>query len=406
MDVVTLGMARANAARSFVRGVEIVNPRGLDRARARFGGVLGESFVCTVIGDSIAQGVGSDNLPDLNGKTWYQYVNDAWPVQVARRLNARVGTKNALGFTGAISNWDVSTTSGSPTRVNGVGPMGGYTSFGSGGGRQLTADTTTVTFPGSKLGAFTALDVWYFGSAANVTSPNRPSVLIDGVEVQTSTSANASNFLNASTFTGLSDAAHDVVIRGTSGRNVWLAGITVRYANGVVVNRIAQAGAVVGNHVGQSGLTASGSTLSSDEQARIVASTTMPLTTAGGSDLVIISLGTNDQTSQVPLATYSAQLQTLITSAVSGKASVLLLGEPPAYTLGSPLTEQQYRDEMRNLALANTHCAFVDTRQLFGTNAQGLALGMFPASTVHPSYRGHGAIASLVAYLIEQPMVR
>ncbi|AWZ25636.1 hypothetical protein CEJ39_16970 [Rhodococcus pyridinivorans] len=135
-------------------------------------------------------------------------------------------------------------------------------------------------------------------------------------------------------------------------------------------------------------------------KTRLLQSTIMP----GITDLLIVALGTNDQSQQVPLAEYRARLQDMIDTQVGGSGCVLLLGEPPASAPTGTLTEQNYRDTMKALAQDNTHVAFTDMRDLYGPHAEAFGMGLYPTNaTVHPSAKGAGVMANAVAELLLLP---
>lgn len=366
------------------RSLILTNDAGLSRwVTARNSG----NAVITCVGDSITWGVGSDGN---SGETFpidtaqqALYRANSWPAQLRAKLAANYGFTAAENFIGLQPGWGFPFTPSGVTASGTTGPFGQFASSGRGG--YAMPNGTSITLDAASMGSWTTIDVYYWGTDSGISSACAPSVSIDGVAQTIPTGVRAGS-LNVMTFT-VASGTHAVVLsctQPTLTSYVW--GVNVRNGSGITVNRIASPGAAAKDLAGTSVAPA---------RTRVLQSTVMP----GTSNLLILSLGTNDQSQQIALADYTAKLQEVIDLQVNGGGCVLLLGEPPAAGPTGTLTESDYRNAMKSLAVG--HVAYCDVRDLFGTHAQGYALGYYPtASTVHPSSKGAGVIASALASVL------
>jgi lysophospholipase L1-like esterase len=373
---------------------ETVNLAGLRRWGAARADALFRPVVITCLTDSIGWGVGSDGVATETSGPYDPaqqalYRAQAWPVQLRRMLAQRMGQPWADDFVGVTSGWSQATRSGTTNSAS-IGPFGGYT-IGGAGGHVLAGTAATVTIPAANVRPFTDLDIFYWGADSGVSNQTEPTVSVDGVTVHTSSAAANPGDLLKLTLTGLSDAAHEVILRGVAGgRSVYLSHVVTRRSTGFVVNRVGRPGANTTD--------ATGGSQTGTSKTRVLKAN------RSDADLLIISLGANDQPQQVPLATFSANLQAQIDVQVAAGGCVLLLGAPPLAAPSAGISEQAYRDAMSDLAEANTHVAFADIRSVFGTYSDAYALGLYPTNTtVHPSRRGAGVIAQPVLDLLMLP---
>lgn len=362
------------------------NGAALKGARMAFAESRYRPFTITVVGDSITWGVGSDGNPEqitpLDATQQAAYRQFAWPVQVAANLNASLNLTSTEGWVGASNGWSYSTVTGTAGLSDSLGPFGGFAA-GGGGGRSIAGTANSVNYPKDRTRAFTEVDVWYFGTGLGANNPTDPTVEIDGVVSHTSTATVAAGGLMKVTVTGLTDVPHDITVKGAAGgRTVFHPGVTLRRGNGVVVNRIGRPGATA--------LHATGSAQTGNARSRVIQSAVMPGTT----DLLVVALGTNDESQQVPVADFQTRVQELVNNA--GSASVLLLGGPPSRFNGA-IPASAYRDVMKGISGA----AFLDVQDVFGPRAEAESLGLFASpTTVHPSRRGAAVIAKAVTDLL------
>ena len=375
-------------------GLAVTNLAGLSRWADARGNALVRPVTITVLGDSISWGVGSDDTNAVTDKATFR--ERAWPVQLRKRLNAAFGAVDGASWFGLASVFDAGATISGASPSTSQGPFG---TLSGGGYAILNGNTITLPAASSGLGKFTEIDVWHWGAASGINTPAAPLVTIDGT-ARTAPSGQAAGNLLKSTVTGLGDTTHDVVLGisaadATAPRLVSTFAVTVRRdSKGFVVNRIAVPGAET-KHVGGAFSGFSGTQVTRNLDAAIM---------RGYTDLLIVALGTNDQGSQVPLATYQANLQAIIDAQVAAGGCVLLLGEPPRPVPTGALTEDAYRAVMKTLAQAGTHVAYTDARDLYGDRSTLLSRGLIPVDgTVHPSAKGHGLLANAVTELLTLP---
>lgn len=374
---------------TFARGLDVTNLAGLTRWQEARGNALVRPVTITALGDSITYGVGSDDNPSTTPIA--TVLELSWGVQLRKRLNAAWGTTDCAGWIAVASPFGrAGLTNSGASASSSTGPLGSM----SGGGVTLSTGDSLTFAVGSSLGVFTELDIWMWGSTSGVSSPGIPNVSVDSVSKIVASTGLTGNLVR-STVTGLAATTHEVVITPGAASS-YIFAVTARHSKGFVYNRIAISGSTsqdIGGDYGGSPLTGTAITRNIDSGVM-----------KGFSDLLILAMGTNDQGNQVPLATYSANLQRAIDSAVAGGGCVLLWGGPPDSTPGTPIPEDDYREVMRSLALTNEHVAYTDMRDLFGDVSTAYTRGLFPsATTVHPSAKGHGLIANAVFELLNIP---
>ncbi|NKT77241.1 hypothetical protein GS882_03265 [Rhodococcus hoagii] len=383
------GVQRAHVAidRASIGSLRVTNLEGLQRWADARGNALIRPVSISALGDSITWGVGSDDTANTTDEDVMR--QRSWCVQLRKRLNLTWGAQDANGWMGLRPAFASGALTSGATASASIGPYGSF----SGGGVSITPGGTVSWPTSSKLGAFTEIDVWYWGSDAAVTTPREPLVTIDGTARNSPTADSATGSLRKVTVTGLADTAHEVVL-STAGGTCYLFGVTVRRSpSGFVVNRVAKSGATTNDICG----TQTGAARTRNIDAALL-----------DSDLLILALGTNDQGSQVALDKYKANLQEVIDRQVARGGCVLLIGEPPRAVPTGEITENQYRDAMRSLAGgSNPHVAYTDWRDFFGDGAEAFHRGLFPTyNTVHPSAKGHGVIANAMYELLTLPSCR
>lgn len=376
--------ALVSAGINSLAGLRVTNLAGLRRWGDARGAALVRPVSISTLGDSVSWGVGSDDTANTTNEDVMR--ERAWCVQLRKRLNRAWGTPDAHGWMGlrpAFASGEV--TSGA-TASSSIGPYGSF----SGGGVSITSGGT-VTWPAatSKLGAFTEIDVWYWGSEAGVTGPREPLVTVDGTAKNAPAASSVAGNLNKVTVTGLTDATHEVVL-STAGGTCYLFGVTVRRGStGFTMNRVAKSGAKTTDIFGSQ----TGAAKARNIDAALL-----------DSSLLIVALGANDQSGQVPLETYKSTIQDVIDRQVARGGCVLLAGEPPRAVTTGEIGEPEYRTAMRSLAGgANKHVAYVDWADFMGTGVEAYQRGLFPDyNTVHPSAKGHGVIADAMFELLSR----
>lgn len=366
----------------------VTNPSGLSRWVAARNS---RAAVITCLGDSITWGVGSDGN---SGETFpYNlaqqavYRTNSWPAHLRTKLSGAFGFTPAQNFIGFQPGWGFPFTISGASASATTGPFGQFATSSRGG--YAVPNGASITLDAATMGSWTTIDVYYWGTGSGVSSPCAPSVTIDSVP-QTIPLGVQAGVLNVMTFT-VSSGQHAVVLTGTQPTlTSYIWAVNVRNGDsGIVVNRLAAPGATANDLAGASAAAI---------RDRVLRSSIMP----GITDVLILSLGTNDQAAQVPIVDYKADLQEVIDMQVAGGGCVLLLGEPAAAAPVGVLTETDYRDAMQDLAELNQHVAYCDIRQAFGTHAEGFARGFYASeSTVHPSNAGAEYMALAVAQVLQ-----
>jgi lysophospholipase L1-like esterase len=138
---------------------------------------------------------------------------------------------------------------------------------------------------------------------------------------------------------------------------------------------------------------------------------------AGGPGLLIVSFGGNDQNFQpggnaggssaqngVTLALYTAWMQQIVSQAVADGWAVLISYNPVGYGLPTIAggMDSDYRAAAKSIAAQTDHCAYVGHDEVFGSNAQGIALGLQYASSVHPKRIGYGVMARAIKHVLDR----
>lgn len=348
----------------------------------------------TLLADSIGWGVGVDGQASSStgarGAQQDKYRENAYPYQLSDKLNRRYGTQSSLGFVGPdysdrVSTWAAGGVAGVGNATlapfgAGVGPFGNQAGTNKGGaimqfGGKISWGSDVLTRP------FTELDLFVFGDTAG---PATPTIRVDGVQVYAGVAITdpVADAWKKVTVTGLTDATHTVEIENTvtGGKSVYGAHLVTRRKNGVVVNRIASSGATSTDAV---------------PSARAITVSVMKNAT----DLLIIGFSTNDQIQQVPIATYKANLQSLIDAAT---CPVLLVSGPPVAAPAGALKPADYNNAMLDLVAANSaKVAYAPLGDAMGKYADARDRGMFATnSTVHPSWFGADVISDYLLFVL------
>jgi hypothetical protein len=181
--------------------------------------------------------------------------------------------------------------------------------------------------------------------------------------------------------TGLSSGDHTLVItKNNDGKEIWMIGhCEIKGTKGARVNLVGRWGTVVADS------TPDGCLISE-----------VDIWTPA---LTIIAFTANDYGNQTALATYQANLQTLIDRAkLYGDVLLTTIGLH-SDTVGS-IPQQSYFDTVKSLAIKN-NCAYVDISGRWGGNTNVGTTGLL-SDTVHPNAYGHQDIASAILKIIDE----
>lgn len=373
---------------------------GLRRWRAALGDALFAQVPIVCVGDSITAGQGGDNT-----LTVFSNIPDnsqGWAGQLRALLAAQTGSAPGEGFVfpddsrvtyagGTFNNnWPCTPLRHGPRLLHGSG------------------NTMALTVPAgvTALGVIQANQTQAFNSSgtnlADVSAlyAQAGSVTVSATSITTLTNTGRAIETDIAVQPG-----DTITISAPATAQSYVAGFNFKNANpGVLVHRVGQPGYVSGDLLG--GQT-SGTLLQSASASNQQIAARACYDWAGTQGLVIVSFGTNDQFNQagagsasqngVTLPLYTAWMEQFMAQAVADGWCCLVLGEPRnpnAYTGGA--SEDQYWAAMKAYALATDHVAFLDTGELWGSNAAATALNLGASNTVHPNRRGHGDIARMV----------
>lgn len=405
--------ARAQASQ-LGQGAILTSPWGLRRFRAALGEALYAPVQIGCWGDSITEGVGTENAGNVVSNVVAD--RDGWPGQLRVLLAQRFGTLAGSAICPYYSGTDSRVVrSGAPTSDSTVGAM-------KQGGRLKTTDAFEFTTP-----ACTAVDILYYaGGASDGILTGGFSYQIDGGTVTTglATGVSASPGYKVLTVSGLSNTAHVVRLVGLHASNVQhISGIRYHNGQGVVVSRWARAGWTLLDALGI-GETARNNACVGNayNQSRVAA-----MWGAYGEHLTIIALGQNDGTLQnvamnggatyPTVDVYEGYLRQAVAQVASYGGCTLLLNTalPPSGGVTVPAGGQSYyayHDAARRIARDTDHVAHLSMADRWGRNGDASnnetgPLGMLSGSTsVHPSRRGYGDMAgALLQTLLRHDLV-
>ena len=124
---------------------------------------------------------------------------------------------------------------------------------------------------------------------------------------------------------------------------------------------------------------------------------------AYGADLTIINLGINDSrtTNNVPVATYKANIATLIEWGQEHGDVLLATFVPSATTFADPTLQASYWTALRELS-ESYNVGLVDLASRLGAADEQYALGLINSDKVHPTNLGYADIAGAVAAALIQ----
>ncbi|WP_027480509.1 SGNH/GDSL hydrolase family protein [Deinococcus pimensis] len=337
------------------------------------GGASTKYSVC-VVGDSITEGA-------IAGTTTADYRDKGFVGRLRAYLAARYEDVGQ-GFIAAYYPFDYPQWS-----YTGTG-WGFHASFGVGGRSRFTStanDAASVTFTGTGC----VISFIRGGVTGNVR------VTIDGTvyaTVDTYTSGAVDNYWNY-TVSGLSDGPHTLTLTnlgtstagGAAGNSLYFNGLTpVRGARGVIVHNIGSSGAKA-------------STLTPEAYLQAELQQFAPT-------LTIIALTANDYTQQTAIATYTAELTTLVNRAKTYGDVLLVANGARSVITGQTIPQASYVAAMRAVADA-TGVAFVSLVDRWGGGPNAVTLGYLNADGLHPNVKGHADQANaLAAILLDVPV--
>lgn len=259
----------------------------------------------------------------------------------------------------------------------GIGSVG----FGGASMANLVNTNTMVFTPGSTQGTYDTFDVWYLCSSGF------------GAFNMTATGNATPVAINEATCTGIGStgANHSTVTAGSSGTGNALT-ITPTNSTGVYIFSIRPFLSTAAHSVSIDNVSVFGSQ-TSDWIATGQWTTAALLTAYCATNCgVLVDLGINDAAAGVTVATYTANIQTIITNIKAAGADAILIAPPPQQsgTVNSLLS--QYVTALYSLAASNK-VPLIDIFYGFGSNFNS----PFMFNGNHPNDQGYWQWASIVS---------
>lgn len=237
----------------------------------------------------------------------------------------------------------------------------------------FTASTTTNALAFTPVSSFDTIDIYWGRSATGGSF----TVNVDGgATLQTINTIGAAAQMKT-TITGVTAGTHTINIQQSAGGSVYVLGAAVRTSTAPSVEMYGcGAASGVAEDYGSTGALFNLASL-----ANIAP------------DLTLVNLTINDIINQgFPIATYTADIQLIITQAKLSGDCLLMIGNPTSsanFTNGKQLP---YYNAVYALAATNG-LAVVDISMRWGSYAKANALGLY-GDTIHPNGLGYSDIAA------------
>lgn len=356
---------------------------GKNVALARWHQALGQReyqrAISLRIGTSLTEGANATSAE----RRWTARLRDTYR---AMRGTAQNGTRGGAGY---IPAWFRGTTMGNPFSAT-SGTVNNFSSSGLGMRTSLLSAgaSRTYTFTG------TSCDVLY----ARQSGHGQMSVTIDGTLAGTfnCSVSGATTSGNRWSSPALTDGAHTVVLAVASG--------SFASYNGLIFYRGDEASGVHTYEGARFGAVSADWTSNSHLMWQDM--------TAVGPHLVSFDIGANDYQAQVDIATFTANVQTVIANVraacAATRPSVELIAFHRRGDVASPaIPWSSYVNALRNIAAADTGgpagatgVAFLDLSSILpepGSAGAGDGLGLIASDRVHYTDAGSAVVAELIA---------
>jgi lysophospholipase L1-like esterase len=344
--------------------------------------VQNSSVLIQCAGDSITYGLYSDGSSTPSDTNQAPY---AMPAQLSKFMNSRIG----MTATFSINADDDRNTFVGASQVQSVG-LGGFC-------RQIT-NTQTITI---NLPACTTIEVIYYESNGTSGTPTSGSCSYNwGGGTVTGNITYAATFDTYKKATiAVTGTAQTLVLTGTTANPVYVAQVNCYTTGGVVVGRNGRGGWTTSDFLG------TGGNFSTDVagQARVLKGFGQ-----GSTALNIVMLGFNDcalQATAGQLTTTTLYKSNLLQIANRDTTiPLLLVSEPDGPNSDASLTEK-YRDywaAARSLATIGSNIAHMSIGDFWGNYTTANANGYNAGSSVHPSRKGYGSIANMLATVLSR----
>lgn len=243
---------------------------------------------------------------------------------------------------------------------------------------QASVSGAVATFtPAAGDPAGTSVDVWFLTGSGAVT------ISIDGGAAVAFTPPAGAAGPTVRTFTGLANTTHTVTVTTTTTTATYFCGVRTYGNNGVEVTNAGLAGSQTSNWLNAA----------SYNPRNLVPGVITP-------DIVFLCLLQNDAAAAVSLATYRANINTLITQ-YQGLGATVVVALPPACSTGTVATAtwKGYADALYDAAAAY-NCPVLDVNDRVGAYAAGNPNGIYNIDGVHLTPAGNALWASQAAELL------
>ena len=331
-----------------------------------------------VISDSTSTGAGagsggSTNTNNAYSKSWVTQLSKLLSVYVPTNDNSFLGDQNIVG-SGQQTNYNTYdprvTVGGGWSVATGIGGLGAnFYSCGS---------TGTVSFTPS--GSIDSVTVWYTLSPGLGSFTNN----FDGGSSVGTINQNGTAGYTSTTYTATA---------GTHTFNmVWSSGTL--YLSGALAY-LSTTPAIDFYHSGWFSAFAAQFNNASTAYAPLSA---LPIVAP---DLTIICLTINDSNASIPISTYTANIQAIITAAKLTGDCLLMVGAPSNSTQATNGTLATYVTALKGLAVLN-NCGLIDISARWVSYAVTNPLMPY-SDTLHPGAMGYQDIAQAVCQVLSAP---
>lgn len=383
MDPVTLGMAKADAAKKYqakglpsgltganlfnlVRGTYNESSTSLRRARAALANHNTAPFKVVCVGDSTVFGANANGAQST----------DSWPAQLSKMLAAQEGKQAS---TGVVYFLNYTFAADPRIELNGIWALGNVGPFNNAGRQSNTAGSEIRFTPVIPVDSFT---IYY---AKNTDTGSFTYKIDTGSATTVNSNAGAVGYGTVVVPAG-SAGTHTLTITAADANYTRIIG--VEGTNGTTGTRVTRAGL--------GGSMASSFNLGSSLGNGGSIGTFDALTP----NLVILAFGVNEYLQQVSTATYKTNMQAIIDRAKTAGADVVMLTGVPNSDTSKATSQAAYKQAQYDLADTN-NLAVIDIDYLWGSYAISNAapLSLY-GDVTHPNTKGYGDIASAIYALV------